>query len=762
MFRGRRKREDLSDDEGEGDSRRKRTAEVQVATVERMMRGLSYQGGASIELKLDNLSYLLSKDIRAELKENIMQLLITCVGNHPGQSSAYATFVGLLNIRSFEFASECLAFMSQKLNESLGFREWSKIRGVVHFFVDLYNCHVVGSSSVLKFLADLVKECADLKDPDEVEDCVPQARLDFLAYCVLSAIPLIGRNLQGKAGFEGLLLTLQIFVKKRRTLSSAVLSIWRDSKQRDYLELLWHQVDGMRQERWVEPEHQLIPRPYLAYDESLSGGRLHSLPDCQLADHEQGCRYPPPRVSFSLFPHDTGGQEHQLQLPPLLSIERHLLEVQIQDILGSSHNERRTCADSLLAFAATKPELAVHHCIVEVILGEMLKLPTSQWVTINYSSLLVELCKRLPTKLPRLVNILFADILFDRLDTMSVACFDRLVNWLSHHLSNFAFCFHWAKWGQRLPSPVDASASNLQPKVVFLRELLKKCIRLSYHQRLVDIVPEVLAGFLPPAPFPRFKFVDETLPGAKLSKSLLEAMRNKQCSPEMISSLIGDTTGIGPLLKINVFTQNCLHLGSKSFSHTFAILRKYQSVFKEMTAGDLEKQHAILNGIFEVWVDSEHMKFVVAEKLHRVQVIECRSIVSWIFSPQMRKELTKMYLWELLHSTVRHVKRVHKQNEVVDVDMDGDCESGSDSAVMVILLDIVYRFVKTLSAAPEEQEGSEEHYWFQWVLGRLQETLFIYADDYRKLSCKLRKISGEADLREEIQKSVQGFLAYAM
>jgi len=58
----------------------------------------------------------------------------------------------------------------------------------------------------------------------------------------------------------------------------------------------------------------------------------------------------------------------------------------------------------------------------------------------------------------------------------------------------------------------------------------------------------------------------------------------------------------------------------------------------------------------------------------------------------MRKELTKIYIWELLHSTVRHVKRVQKQNEVIDV----DCPSGTDYAVRSILLDIVNRFVKAL------------------------------------------------------------------
>ncbi|XP_037729488.1 nuclear cap-binding protein subunit 1 [Drosophila subpulchrella] len=752
MEPGRRKRADSSGDEVD-DCRRKRTAEVKVATVDRLMRGLSYQGGTSIELKLENLSYLLRNEISPELRKHILQLLITCVGNHPGQASAYATFVGLLNIVNFEFAFECLAFMMQKLHETICNRDWFKVRGVVHFLVDLYNCHVVTSSSLLNFLAGFVKECENVTDADDEVDSVPQTRRDWLAYCVLSAIPLIGKDLQGKAGFERLMLTLQIYIKKRSTLPTAALCIWRDSKHRDYLELLWQRVDGLRREHWAEPEHQLIPRPYLAFDEALSIGPLHCLRDFKVAPHEHKCPYPPPRVSFCLFPYDTG-DEHR-ELPHPLRIERHLLEVQIQDILKSFHLERRICADNLLAYAATKTQLAVYHCIVEVILSDMLHLPASEWININYGALLVELCKRQPEKVPRVVDHV-ALILFDRMDSMSVACFDRLVNWLSYHLSNFGFAFYWDKWGHSLRSSIVPSATNLQPKAVFLRELLKKCVRLSYPERIAQILPEFLAGFLPRTPIPHFKFVDETLPGAMLSKNLLETMRNKQSCPEMISTLINGTTGIAPLLKINVLTQNCLHLGSKSFSHTFAILCKYHSVFKELTAGESEKQHAILNGIFEVWVDSEQFRLVVSERLVRMKVIEPRCIVSWIFGPLMRKELTKMYIWELLHSTVRQVKRVQKQNEVIDV----DCPSGTNYAVRGILLDIVNRFVKALSAAPEEHEGSEEHYWFHWVLGRLQETLFLYADDYKNISCKLHKITEEADLRESVSKTMKGFLTF--
>lgn len=596
---GRRKREDSSDEEGD-DCRQKRTAETTVKTVEQLMRELSFPGHTPLELKLGNLGYLLGKGMSVDLKENLINELVICLGYYPGQASAYATLVGLINVADFEFGSECLLFMAHKVGESVHIRDWNRCRGVVHCMVDLYHCQVLPSSYILKLLAAFLKDCEALKDPDDLVGVTPQIRRDFLAYCVLSAMPLIGRDLEGETAFDKLIVSLQIYIKKRSALHTNMLSVWPDFNQRDYLELLWQQVDGMRQNHWAEPEHQLIPRPYKSFSETLSHGRIHQLRDYDLAAHEERCRYPLPRVCFRIFSCDSVGEIPNM--PPPVSIERHLLEAHILDILISFHKERKICADSLLMYAASKPQLPVYYCIVEVILGEMLRLPTANWSTIAYGSILVELCKRQPDKIPQVVAQAL-DIIYNRLNSMSVACFDRLVNWVSHHISNFGFNCQWSKWAQGLPSPIDPSATNLQPKVVFLRELLKKCfrcvtflfsvannmkyillylpiIRLSYHQRIKDVVPDILADFLPPPVLPHFKFVDETLPGAILSKDLLEAMRSPQASPEMISEIIKSSTGIGPLLKINVFTQNCLHLGSKSFSHTFGILRKYHSVFK--------------------------------------------------------------------------------------------------------------------------------------------------------------------------------------
>ena len=62
--------------------------------------------------------------------------------------------------------------------------------------------------------------------------------------------------------------------------------------------------------------------------------------------------------------------------------------------------------------------------IVEVIFGEIYRLPNTEFIEVCYGSILIELCKLQPGTMPQ-VLAQATELLFERIDTINVTCFDR-------------------------------------------------------------------------------------------------------------------------------------------------------------------------------------------------------------------------------------------------------------------------------------------------------------------------------------------------
>jgi len=130
-----------------------------------------------------------------------------------------------------------------------------------------------------------------------------------------------------------------------------------------------------------------------------------------------------------------------------------------------------------------------------------------------------------------------------------------------------------------------------------------------------DIVPPDFEPLLPEKPEPKFKYANEksskisdsycvtmlkimnsiyfsALPGQFLSNTLLTKIRNKT-TPEDIIEILKEPLmsengeimepadiGISNPIKVDAFVQTLLFIASKSFSHAFAAITKFISVFK--------------------------------------------------------------------------------------------------------------------------------------------------------------------------------------
>lgn len=124
------------------------------------------------------------------------------------------------------------------------------------------------------------------------------------------------------------------------------------------------------------------------------------------------------------------------------------------------------------------------------------------------------------------------ELLYERLDCMNVACVDRFASWFAYHLSNFQFKWSWEEWSNCL------NMDPLHPKPKFIRETLVRCMRLSYYQRVLDVIPDSFKSLAPEEPRPYNKYnAESTLPGAKDAHLLLAEIRAKKTPEEILSVL---------------------------------------------------------------------------------------------------------------------------------------------------------------------------------------------------------------------------------
>jgi nuclear cap-binding protein subunit 1 len=391
------------------------------------------------------------------------------------------------------------------------------------------------------------------------------------------------------------------------------------------------------------------------------------------------------------------------------------------------------------------------------------------------------------------------EILYEKLDTMNAACIDRFASWFAYHLSNFQFKWSWDDWSDCLDVDLD------MPKPKFVRETLLKCLRLSYHQRVSEIVPATFAKLVPAKPAPDFKYEREgSLPGMMAAHQLMQAVRAK-CSPNEVEDILRelpnplrDTAGYNPL-KIDVCVQTLLFMASKSFSHSFAAISKFHPLLKSLGSTpdaktSNEAQQCILRSLYELWHDHQQMMVVLIDKLLKTQIIECQAVANWIFSPDMSSDLTCFYVWEILYSTIRkmntQVKQLQKHIEEMRDKMDAhdrkrregyqlgddDRDVPTEEAIekeedrLEEMLDaqknlylvIFQRFIMILTEHLTQSESTQRDYntpWYKWIIERLQQVFLLHHEQVYKYVSSLESLLFTSDIDLHILEVFQQFCA---
>ena len=115
-----------------------------------------------------------------------------------------------------------------------------------------------------------------------------------------------------------------------------------------------------------------LPRPYLAFDSVLCEALQHNLSGLVPPPHHPSTLYPLPTVVFRMFDY-TDCPEGPI-LPGQHSIERWLIEEQLNHILMSGFKERKEVAAQLLSYPL-KNKIPLEYIIVKVMFGQIFGLP---------------------------------------------------------------------------------------------------------------------------------------------------------------------------------------------------------------------------------------------------------------------------------------------------------------------------------------------------------------------------------------------------
>ncbi|XP_022663148.1 nuclear cap-binding protein subunit 1-like [Varroa jacobsoni] len=796
-----RRRSYEDDDDDDLRYRKRRRVVSEPREIENKLESLILRVGekstSSLESNLEQLSGVLFSDL-SSFKANVLKILVDCAQKMPEKTSIYSTLVGLLNAKSYSFGGELVETLVRALKEALRAAEWDTARNCVRFLADLVNCKVVDIASLVTLLENFISVTA--------EENTPQVRSDWYVLCVLSCLPLVGRELHERREQEldRLLRLIDAYISRRSKTHVPALMVWSSDSphmQEEYLDCLWSAICKMRSDKWAENH---LARPYLAFDGVLSEALQHSLATVAPPPHSPETHYPFPWVVFRLF--DYTDCPEGPPLPGAHSIERFLIEEHLHRLIRVHHLERKSCAAALLSFPG-KSKVPFEYMITEVIFAELFQLPNSPQIEICYGSLLLELCKLQPSTMP-LVLAQTVELLYERLETMNVSCVDRFCSWFAYHLSNFQFRWTWEEW-------LDAAAlPQLHPKPMFVQGALAKCLRLSYHQRLVEIIPAELQPFVPAAPLPVIKYGEqaaEDTPGLAISKKLAEAIQSRCTEDEALEILneidnaktqqqlqpgggpdedvaMMDTTpnlgGLKPeLLKIDVFVHTLLAIACKTMSHSFAAIAKFHFVMKKLAGQDApDRQVQILLSLYEIWKNHPQMMQGIIDKLLKTQVIDASAVANWVFSEELKADFTKAYLWEILHSTIRikikQVKRLQTELDQARARRDDpeedeppppeDLERAEErletaqGELKKLFLIILQRFIMLLTEhiSTNEAEGADVRTpWFRLTQGRLLEVLFRHHEHVANYISTLQSLLFSSDVDPHILAVYEQFLA---
>ncbi|KAH6587853.1 hypothetical protein BASA50_011044 [Batrachochytrium salamandrivorans] len=624
-------------------------------------------------------------------KTQFLEAFRICLIRVPHKTGIYATVTGLLNVRNFDTAKEILLFVAATLNAALMDVHLRSAKILVRFFAECVNANVVLPGQLVALWDVLLSVTLE---PD-----VRQERADAFIFIVLASIPYVATQLNDRSPehLTRIVNGMDAHFSKRAARAAQVgladafnaLALYQVGegepyKQLDKLDLLWIQIQDLKSKGWEVP---ILPKVHELFEDVLGQELQHDIPSVDIPSTLTSIKFCYQPKIWIFDDSLSEGETAWAHLPRTKDITRFILDDAITDLIRIFSLNHKECSLLLLHLDVhfnreylSKEGYSIVEAVIECLFAELFRLPKSQERIVYYETLIVDLCKDSLDKVP----IVFGraiKTLYSRLDSgnnftrgMDVEGIRRLAELFAHHLSNFGFQWNWQAWEDVL------SKDPLQGQFIFVRETLEHCIRLSYYDRIKNIIPESFEkhGLIFPQSPPSYNFLYDTAESSGdeglcqlagfISKSIseradlhtMEAILTKveqYASAETIEidgkSLTIEMAMSSPeSVTRDVFINCVMFQGSKSFSHILNVIERYLPLLQKCNRTVEARMHTLeITAAF--WKGNTQFIEIVLDKLTNYRIVDPKTVLLWIFQPKILDvSFSRFYLWSILRNTL--------------------------------------------------------------------------------------------------------------
>ncbi|KAG5358364.1 Nuclear cap-binding protein subunit 1 [Yarrowia sp. B02] len=306
--------------------------------------------------------------------------------------------------------------------------------------------------------------------------------------------------------------------------------------------------------------------------------------------------------------------------------------------------------------------LKVEDVASEAILAELFRLATPPLQPAYFHSLFIEACIMAPQAIApvfgRAVRFLFAN-----LRAFDTELIHRFLDWFSHHLSNFGFTWKWQEWVEF----VDLDA--LDPRLVFMKQLIKKELRLSFESRIKETLPDELVVFVPQDGelMPAYEYIESENQYREVADQLLDVFKDKydlgasEAYLEVLDA-VKEAVPDNRELFLDIVIGAAIFVGSRSLSLSQDWISRLAQQLQHVIES-AEDEAAAVTTVMQFYRNQPHVGTVVLHFLLLENVISPAAIIQWLFESPGDIVFTENHGWECL---IRTLDEVAQEGEVQD------------------------------------------------------------------------------------------------